>query len=126
MSINPIPFSPNHSSSEQEYTESDSEETIDGDQFEWAQANSKEIQGDFMDWVEDKNFIPPDKMKMNCSQGVAYYVSQRVDNLVNVMRGFIDTQSDREAGKAAVFQYTGSFLGLNWHKDQKGPYDLSL
>ncbi|MCB1073839.1 MAG: hypothetical protein KDK96_12190, partial [Chlamydiia bacterium] len=122
---------------------SDSDDSIGSDKFSWVQevslkpSSSKEAKDDdFIRWISGTNFSETDHIKMNCVQGVVYYLGLKNPEKGQQLRKQIgDYYSNllaalgKEEAEKALFENLPSFLGFDIdgdsdNQDETGPHNF--
>ena len=109
------------------------EEEISAEDFEWTQDQTLEEEDSkdrdhFMSWLLEKDFAPKVKLRMNCSQGVVYYISLYDQSLKEKIK-FIysidlkETQCEKKAVKKLYLKLP-LLLGFSDPDDEVGPFPL--
>jgi len=132
------------SHNEEKKEASNSEDSIDSAQFSWVQdrtlnqsSSTDEGSRDFMSWISGTDFSQTDHIKMNCIQGVIYYLSLKNpqkgeplrEQLKQYYSSLLKNGDDETTARKELFENLPSFLGFNIENGsndhETGPYNFS-
>ncbi len=128
MATPPLTSASYDSSSEDWMSLSDSEESLDGDSFDWDTMRLGENDtDDFLPWLLDPDYEPAEKRRMNCAQGVIVYIDQfDGGQLAEEVREHYfhlkRTTGDSDKARYVLYTNLSPFLGLD---EAEGPFDLN-